>query len=187
LLAKVTELQSKIAELEEEKGSYLMTQEEIIGLKAEKDKMERDYLERLGEFEKNFTETMSDYDSRLEESEKSLNAKDETLKETENKVQELSSSLEKAKEQLVKMKRQFQAKLKALKEEQKDGTSANAVRLKFNFVRDLYYCLNSLNSISLYSRLPKIRRQRQTKYKHWRIESPNWKKRKETIFGSRRN
>jgi len=65
LVSKVTSLQLKIAELEEEKRRYIMTAEKI---KAQRDKMERDYLERLCELEINFTETKTDYDSRLKES-----------------------------------------------------------------------------------------------------------------------
>jgi len=130
----VTSLQLKIAELEEEKRSNIIkTAEEIIVIKAEKDKMERDYLERLSELERKFAESMTDYDCRLTESEECLNALDKQLKEHENKVQELASSLEKAKKQLVKMKRECQANLEALKKQQKTSTVVRFYSTKFKF------------------------------------------------------
>lgn len=109
-------------EFEEEKGSLLLLQEELSLLKNEKETSEKDFNERLSEYEKNFERTIDDYEKRIEEQDKV--------------AEELKTASEKTKEQMAKMKKQFQAKLKSVREGQ---SSSGAVDVSFDLpIRKIY-------------------------------------------------
>ncbi|OXA37244.1 protein lava lamp isoform X3 [Folsomia candida] len=106
LLQQISTLNSRIIEVESGKESAVsLLGEELSQLKTEKSTAEKDFNERLAEYEQNFERTMDDYEKRLENQDK-----------LEKDVEELKTALEKSKEQLSKMKKQFQAKLKAARE-----------------------------------------------------------------------
>lgn len=107
----------------QDKVSFTLIQDELSQVKSEKASLEKDFMERLGEYEKNFGERMEEYEKKSEDFE-------QKIAEYEKTIADLNVSVEKYKEQMAKMKRLYQTKLKAAKEEQKDNNTEVLQRLQ---------------------------------------------------------